>query len=290
MSVEVTLQLNIEESNTLHVMSCRRLSSFSSREDDSSARKPTRIQRFRNCCDKTFTLSKGSYLILTLCFLMYISISISITTSFNTLRTENIDIRNTPIYCYFLLYPFLALLGDRFIRYRVVLVGTIFIAIGTTIGTIGSAIIFVWPFLQYYSNSGITLLYYASYLPFYFGAALFQSNIIQLGTDQLLFASSNQLRYYIYWQNLMIYLSSFFSILILIMIITVAGQSVHIKIITLVLYIFGILTTVAGSLMLCFIKRHIVIEPPPTVTISTKEMNHQKLMSVSLLKSTGKGH
>ena len=245
-------------------------SSYSSCEDDTKnnlaldigrARRPTSTLRFRNYCDKTFTLSKGCYLILTLSFVMYIPIFMSVTIIFNTLRTENTDIRNTPIYCYFLVYPFLALLGDRFIRYRVVLVGTIFIAIGTAIAT------FSWSFFNYYSNSGITLLFYVSFLPFYFGLALFQSNIIQLGTDQLLFASSNQLRYYIYWQNFTIYLPSFFSILILIMMITI-GQSVifiHITIITLVLYIFAILTTVAGFLLLCFIKRHIVIEPPPTV-------------------------
>ena len=245
-------------------------SSYSSCEDDTKnnlaldigrARRPTSTPRFRNYCDKTFTLSKGCYLILTLSFVMYIPIFMSVTIIFNTLRTENTDIRNTPIYCYFLVYPFLALLGDRFIRYRVVLVGTIFIVIGTAIAT------FSWSFFNYYSNSGITLLFYVSFLPFYFGLALFQSNIIQLGTDQLLFASSNQLRYYIYWQNFTIYLPSFFSILILIMMITI-GQSVifiHITIITLVLYIFAILTTVAGFLLLCFIKRHIVIEPPPTV-------------------------
>ena len=252
--------------NSLPLISGCRPSSYSYCEDDTKnnlaldigrGRRPTRIQRFRNYCDKTFTLSKGSYLILTLRFLMFTPISVSITTSFNTLHTKDTDIRNTAIYSYFLLYPFLALLGDRFIRYRVVLVGTILIAIGTVT-------VFFWHFVPYHSNSVITLLFYASFLPFYFGAALFESNIIQLGTDQLLFASSNQLRYYIYWQNLTIYLSSFFSILILIMMITI-GQSVHIKVITLVLYIFAMLTTVAGSLMLCFIKRHIVIEPPPTV-------------------------
>ena len=245
-----------------------RPSSYSSCEDDtknnlsldiSRVRSPTRMQRFRNYCDKTFTLTKGCYLILTLSFLMFIPISVSKAVIFNTLYTEDRDIRNTPIFCYFLLYPFLALLGDRFIRYRVVLVGTILIAIGTAIATI------VWIFVNYHSNSGDNLLlHYAYHLPFYFGLALFQSNIIQLGTDQLLFASSNQLRYYIYWQNLTNHLSSFFSILTLIIMIAL-GQSVHIKIITLVLYIFMTLTTVAGFLLLCFIKRHIVIEPPPTV-------------------------
>ena len=248
-------------------MSGCRPSSYSPCEDDTEnnlaldigrASRPTRMQRFRNYCDKTLTLSKGCYLILTLSFMMYVSISIYNTMLINTLDTENTDIRNTPTFCYFLLYPFLALLGDRFIRYRVVLVGTIFIAIGI-------AFILCWLFVHYHSNSGIIiLLFYASNLPVYFGLALFQSNIIQLGTDQLLFASSNQLRYYIYWQNLTIYLPSFFNIFTLIMMITL-GQSVHIKIITLVLYIFVILTTVAGFLLLCFIKRHIIIEPPPTV-------------------------
>ena len=253
--------------NSLPLTSGPRPSSFSSREDDtknnlsldiSRVRRPTRMQRFRNYCDKTFTLSKGCYFILTLSFLMFIPISISITVKFNTVRTENTDIRNTPIYCYFFIYPFLALLGDRFIRYRVVFVGTIFIAIG-------SAIIFFWRFLHYHSNSGITLLYYASYLPVYFGLSLFQSNIIQLGTDQLLFASSNQLRYYIYWQNLTFYLSSFFSFLILIMSITMGVSDIFIHVTKIVIYIFVTLTTVAGFLLLCFIKRHIVIEPPPTV-------------------------
>ena len=262
--------------NSLPLTSGCRPSSYSSCENDtennlaldiSRVRRPTRMQRFRNYCDKTFTLSKCCYLILTLSFFMFLPISVTNTTMINTLYTEDTDFRNIPTYCYFLLYPFLALLGDRFIRYRVVLVGTIFIAIGTTIGTIGSAIIFVWPFVHYHSNSGITLLYYASSLPFYFGAALFQSNIIQLGTDQLLFVSSNQLRYYIYWQNLTIYLPSFFRRSHLIMMITI-GQSIifiNITIIALVLYIFAILTTVTGFLLLCFIKRHIVIEPPPTV-------------------------
>ena len=249
----------------------RRPSNFSSCEDDtesnlsleiSSARRPTRMQRFRNYCDKTFTLSKGSYLILTLSFLMFIPISMTITTKFNTLHNVDKDIRNTLRSCYLFLYPFLALLGDTFIRYRVVLVGTIIIPIGAAIVT------FIRLLVNFYnhSNSDITLLIsrYVFSLPVYFGLALFQSNIIQLGTDQLLFASSIQLRHYIYWQKLTIFLPSFFSIIFLIMMITL-GQSVHITIITLVLYIFATLTTVAVFLMLCYIKRHIVIEPPPTV-------------------------
>ena len=259
--------------NSSPLMSGYRPSSFSSREEDtesnlsldiSSARRPTTTQRFRNYCDKTFTLSKGSYLILTLSFLMFIFISMSIITRFNTLYIVAEDIRNTPISCYFLLFPFLALLGDRFIRYRVVLAGTILIAIGMVI------LIFIGLLVNFYyhSNSDITLLLsYVFNLPVYFGFALFQSNIIQLGTDQLLFASSNQLRHYIYWQNLTIYLPSFFSALILIMMITL-GQSeflIHITKIAIVIYIFVTLTTVAGSLMLCFIKRRIIIEPPPTV-------------------------
>ena len=248
-------------------MSELRSSSFSSRKDDtesnlsldiSRVRRPRRMQRFRNYYDKTFTLSKGSYLILTLNFFIILPISVLHTMVSSTFYTENADIKNTPIYCYFLLYPFLALLGDRFIRYRVVLVGTILMAIGT-------AITFVWLFVHYHSNTGITLLYYASYFPFYFGLALFQSNIIQLSTDQLLFASSNQLRYYIYWQRLAIYVSLFFSVLIFIMMITMGVPDTFIHVTKIVLYIFAILTNVAGFLLLCFIKRHIVIEPPPTV-------------------------
>ena len=248
-------------------MSELRSSSFSSREDDtesnlsldiSRVRRPTKMQRFRNYCDKTFTLSKGCYLILTLNFLIILPISVFNTMMFNTFYTENADIKHTPIYCYFLLYPFLAFLGDRFIRYRVVLVGTILIAIG-------SATVFFWLFVNYHSNSVITLLYYASFLPFYFGLALFQSNIIQLGTDQLLFASSNQLRYYIYWQSLTIYVSLFFSVLILIMMITMGVPDTFIHVTKIVIYIFAILTNVTGFLFYCFIKQHIVIEPPPTV-------------------------
>ena len=256
---------------SLPFTSSRRPSSFSSCKDDtesnlsldiSSVRRPTRMQRFRNYCDKTFSLSKGCYLILTLSFLMYIPISISNTMIFNTFYTKDADIRNTPIYCYFLLYPFLAFLGDRFIRYRVVLAGTILIAISTALITFIRSLVNIYN----HSNSDISPLFsrYAFNLPIYFGFALFQSNIIQLGTDQLLFASSIQLRHYIYWQKLTIFLPSFFILLIYIMMITL-GQLVDITIITLVLYIFAILTTVAGFLTLCFIKRHIVIEPPPTV-------------------------
>ena len=97
----------------------------------------------------------------------------SITTMFNTFYIVDADIRNTPISCYFLLYPFLALLGDRFIRYRVVLVGTIFIAISTALT------IFIGLLVYFYnhSNSDITLLslLYVLNLPVYFGLALFHS-------------------------------------------------------------------------------------------------------------------
>ena len=254
--------------NSLPLTSGYRTFSYLTHEDDtesnlsldiSPARTPTRMQRFRTYCEKTFTFSKGCYLILTLTFLMFVSISVFNTTLiFNTLYTDDTDTKNDPTYCFFLLYPFLALLGDRFIRYRVVLIGTFLIAIGTAIITI------IWPFV-YNHNSGITLLYYASSLPFYFGFALFQSNIIQLGTDQLLFASSIQLRYYIYWYNLITCLPSFFNILILIVMIMISWTDDFTTLITLVLYIVAILSNVAGFLLLCFIKRHIVIEPPPTV-------------------------
>ena len=144
-------QLNIEDDKFFTTYIWLKTIQFLIFEDDTESwiHRPTRMQRFRNYCDKTFILSKGSYLILRLIFMIYVTISINNMTLINTLYTEDTNIRNTPIYCYFPLYPFLALGGNRFIQYRVMFVGTI----------ISTAIVSFWTFVHYHSNSGITLLF-----------------------------------------------------------------------------------------------------------------------------------
>ena len=125
------------------IISGCRPSSFSSCEDETESNyllleisracshRPMSIQRCRNYCGNTFVFSKG-YSISTLSFLCAFW--------FILLRILTLFILNMKIiyisynFC-FLLSPFLAFLGDRFIRYWVLLVWTILTVVGTTAGS-----------------------------------------------------------------------------------------------------------------------------------------------------------
>ena len=96
---------------------------------------------------------------------------------------------------YYLFYPLLGLLGEKWMRYKVILVGVM-------LTFVGFLIILVTLVTIYFINLNrivvvcICLVVSALY---FFGYGLYEANVIQFGTDQLQFAPSQELSSFVYW-------------------------------------------------------------------------------------------
>ena len=89
----------------------------------------------------------------------------------------------------FLFYPLLGLLGEKWMRYKVILVGIILMLVGFAIAIV-TFVILNFVHLNKIAVVGICLV--VSF-PFFFGYGVFEANMIQFGTDQLQFAPSQEL-------------------------------------------------------------------------------------------------
>ena len=104
---------------------------------------------------------------------------------------------------YYLFYPLLGLLGEKWMRYKVMMVGTIMICAGFIISLI--TLFFVYMKSVHTTQAVIIALVISC--PYFFGQGLFGANVIQFGTDQLQFAPSEELSSFVYW---FLYLYYFF--------------------------------------------------------------------------------
>ena len=95
----------------------------------------------------------------------------------------------------FLFYPLLGLLGEKWMRYKVLMVGIILMFVGFFIGIITFAILY---FVQLNSIAVVGICLVVSF-PYFFGYGIFEANMIQFATDQLQFASSQELNSFVYW-------------------------------------------------------------------------------------------
>ena len=96
---------------------------------------------------------------------------------------------------YYISYPLLGLLGEKWIRYKVLLIGIILLSVGFFI-SMATLVTLCFVHLNDIAVVGICLV--VSF-PYFFGYGIFQANVIQFGTDQLQFAPSQELSSFVYW-------------------------------------------------------------------------------------------
>ena len=93
------------------------------------------------------------------------------------------------------LFPVLAVIGDKWMRYKVLIVGSL-------IMIISCAVMLVIKTTNQFIHINDTITAILSTIvncPYIFGLILFLANFIQFGTDQLPFSSSQELSSFIYW-------------------------------------------------------------------------------------------
>ena len=216
--------------------------------------------RYRPSCVR----SKGAVLTLMLCFFVYTITTILVFLLSYALKQLLSSPRIPPVFGVFaiicLLYPLLGLLGEKWMRYKVISFGFGVLSVNYTILLIILSVFFgiLLSSISKYSNIALAVSL-AVVVTFCFpGLCLFESNIIQFGTDQLQSAPSEELSSFVHWLCWVYTLPNLFvSIFIMI------GLSSHSAglIASIILLIFGMIFVVAGVFFLCCLKRYMVIEP-----------------------------
>ena len=125
-----------------------------------------------------------------------------------------------------LILPALGLLGEKWTRYNVLMFGSVTMSI-SYIPVLG--VIMLNQFIDISSTVLLIVLVIAG-CPYFFGLMLFIANMIQFGTDQLPFASSEQLRSFIYWNFWPYYLTSTIILFVFSVITTFVVQNVNLYI------------------------------------------------------------
>ena len=157
---------------------------------------------------------------------------------------------------YYLFYPLLGLLGEKWMRYKVMMVGTIMICAGFILVLI--TLFFVY--MKSVNSTQAVIIALDISCPYFLGQGIFGANVIQFGTDQLQFAPSEELSSFVYW-----FLYFYYFPLALILLMSSAVNSLaykHIKyyVASVVFGCGSVIITVALFSACCF-KRHLVIEP-----------------------------
>ena len=156
---------------------------------------------------------------------------------------------------HYIFYPLLGLLGEKWMRYKVVLFGIILIFVGYFIA-IATLVTLYFLHLNGIAVVGICLVLS---FPYFFGYGIFQANIIQFGTDQLQFAPSQKLSTFVYW---VLYMNYFLIALVLIMASIINSLVYKNTIYFTFIGIFGsgiLITIIAVLSFFCF-KHHLIIE------------------------------
>ena len=157
---------------------------------------------------------------------------------------------------FYLFYPFLGLLGEKWMRYKVMIIGIVLICVGFVIITVCSV-------GQYFLQlNSITTVILSTTLacPFFLGYGLFQANVIQFGTDQLQFSPSEELSSFIYW-FLYMYYCPLAVVLVMVSIVTGLVHNNTFYYAFTVVYGSGCFLIFFAILSFCCFKHHLVIEP-----------------------------
>lgn len=158
----------------------------------------------------------------------------------------------------FLFYPLIGYLGEKWTRFKVMVAGTCIFGVAFVVTSILDALNVSMVFSQTGEISSIVSLVLSFILYLSFG--LFEANVIQFGTDQLMFAPSHELSKFVYWFVWVIIAPSFLCNVISI-VIGIASSDKALS----SLYVLSISVSaglVLALAMVCCCRRKMVTEPP----------------------------
>ena len=157
---------------------------------------------------------------------------------------------------HYLSYPLLGLLIEKWMRYKVILVGKILIFVGFFV-VIVTLLTLYFVHLNEIPAVGICLV---AVFPHLFRHVLFEANVIQFGTDQLQFAPSQQLSSFVYWVLYTSYSLIAFILLMASIITAIVYENIVYFTFTCI-FGYGVPVIIIAILSFCCFKHHLVIEP-----------------------------
>ena len=96
-----------------------------------------------------------------------------------------------------LIYPVAGLLAETLLtRYKVMMIGSVIAVIGLTVATLSSI---TGTVILYRDGKSALIPVVPGFIIYHFGLGLFEANAIQFGTDQLQFASNEELSKFVHW-------------------------------------------------------------------------------------------
>ena len=206
---------------------------------------------YKNVCFR----SKGAFVVLATSMLLISTTMISGSLSINFTDNYSYAILAS-IGLHYLSYPFLGLLGEKWMRYKVILVGIILMFAGFFIFMVTLVA------LHFIHLNGIAVVNICLVVTFsnFLGYGIFQANVIQFGTDQLQFAPSQELSSFVYW---LLYKN--FSLIAFILLIVISVSTTVYKntiYFNFTIYFgYGVLIIIIAVLSFCCFKHHLFIEP-----------------------------
>ena len=199
--------------------------------------------------------SKGALAVLATSMLL-----ISTTIISGGLSTNFIDNYSYAIFAviglHYLSYPLLGLLGEKWMRYKVILAGIILMFGGFFIAMVTLVTLY---FMHLSDIVVVSICLFATF-PYFLGYGIFEANVIQFGTDQLRFAPSQKLSSFVYWR---LYINYFLLAIILLIassITAIVYKDTNYLTFTCI-FGYGVLIVIIAVLFFCCFKHHLVIEP-----------------------------
>ena len=220
-----------------------------------------RKKRYRASCVR----SKDAVLILILCFFVF-SMATNLIQLVGKLGRNSIyqDFRIPLIFGLFaivsLSFSFLGLIGEKCMRYKVIIIGYLILSISYIffiLSEVVISLIVIFNSQYFITNPYVVIIITVTAVLTFLGLCLFVANIIQFGTDQLQFASSEELSSFVYWFSWVYVLPNFFYLLYEI----IFKENMIVVIASFLFFVTSILFFLLGFLFLCCFKRYFVIEP-----------------------------
>ena len=232
-------------------------------------------QRRSSCCKKyrpSCVHSKGAVLTLILCFFNNILSAIVVRIPILLILLNDIQRLSfqhiAPIFGVFavvcLSYPLLGLLGEKWMRYKVISIGFVVFCVSFIVVLVSYAVLVIEKFLlkdiSFSTGIQFTLLIVTLVVASIFSfpsLCLFQANIIQFGADQLQFAPSEELSSFIHWLCWVYALPNSF------VPVYISSSILKQKVANALLLVTGLVSALVGVFFLYCFKRYLVIEPAP---------------------------
>ena len=157
---------------------------------------------------------------------------------------------------YYLFYPLFGLLGEKWVRYKVMMTGSILLCVGFIMVLISLIIVYLF---DIHGFKAVLIALFVTF-PFFIGQGIFEANVIQFGTDQLRFSSSGEFSSFVYW-FLFVYYCPLALILLMASIVQTFVQEDTKYFVAAVVFGSGTITILIAQLSACCLKQYLDIEP-----------------------------